>query len=246
MEVGRARVTEFHGLERAVARLPWHAYAPRGGGGGVRVRAVCLRSTLYHETAVAERVRDAISGRLRGLSRSGKAVPGRGGTPTGGGEVAGVAPLDVLVRLTGDDASFLVDAAGAAAPMHQRGWRGAATSTCMRESTAAACVARVAARIDADAAAGGCGGGDGEAWWQRGVWDAFCGSGTLLLEAADAAGARPPGLPLPRTFAFQQWPTHEERAYAAYVRAATQVRMPCATLRGRAHAGGCFSVLWVC
>ena len=218
MEVGRApRVREFHALERVVGRAPWHAYAGRRAP--VRVRATSLRSALYHEGAIEERVGDAITARLRGLSRSGAVRPGRG--PSTAQEDGGDgAPLDVLVRVTDDEVSLLVDVAGRGAPLHMRGWRAATTSTCMRETAAAACVAHVSARIAADAAAGRGGGGDAHdatEWCRHGVWDAFCGSGTLLLEAADAAGLRGAGRPLPRTFAFEAWPIHDRAKYAAFL-----------------------------
>jgi putative N6-adenine-specific DNA methylase len=52
------------------------------------------------------------------------------------------------------------------------------------------------------------------AQWNPGepIWDVMCGSGTLLIEAAEMAGGLAPGRN--RTFAFEQFPSHAWKALA--------------------------------
>lgn len=98
---------------------------------------------------------------------------------------AGAAEL--LVRTEGPRATLSVDAAGA--PLYRRGWRARVGAAPLRETVAAA-ILRAA-------------GWDGE----RAFLDPMCGSGTLAIEAALAAGRRAPGLG--RRFAFEDLPGHD-------------------------------------
>lgn len=93
----------------------------------------------------------------------------------------------LLVRAEGARATISVDAAGA--PLFRRGWRARVGAAPLRETIAAAML-RAA-------------GWDGE----RPFLDPMCGSGTLAIEAALAAGRRAPGLG--RRFAFEDLPGHD-------------------------------------
>ncbi len=102
----------------------------------------------------------------------------------------------VHLRLDHDEVTVSVDAAGER--LHKRGWRQDVGAAPLRETLAAACL-----RLSG---------------WAPGqtLWDPFCGSGTLVVEAAAMAA----GLPAPtaeRGFAFELWPTHDAAAYAAFV-----------------------------
>jgi putative N6-adenine-specific DNA methylase len=107
---------------------------------------------------------------------------------------AGAAELQV--RTEGPRATISVDAAGA--PLFRRGWRARVGAAPLRETIAAAMLR--AARWDGE----------------RVFLDPMCGSGTLAIEAALAAGRRAPGLD--RRFAFEDLPGHDP-ARTARIRA---------------------------
>lgn len=120
-------------------------------------------------------------------------------------------PQIIHVRITGDRVQASVDASGER--LHRRGQRTLVGKAPLRETLAAALV-RMAMH------------------YRKGpidtLWDPFCGSGCILLEWAErqrglAAGRH-------RHFAFEHWPIHDERAYAAYLRE-REARRPM-TVRG--------------
>jgi putative N6-adenine-specific DNA methylase len=94
---------------------------------------------------------------------------------------------ELKVRTEAGRATVSVDAAGA--PLFRRGWRARVGAAPLRESLAAGIL--LAARWAGD----------------RPFLDPMCGSGTLAIEAALAAGRRAPGLG--RTFAFEAFPGHD-------------------------------------
>jgi putative N6-adenine-specific DNA methylase len=98
---------------------------------------------------------------------------------------AGTAEL--RVRTAGESAVISVDAAGE--PLFRRGWRARVGAAPLRETLAAGNLLAS--------------GWDGE----RPFLDPMCGSGTLAIEAALAAGRRAPGLG--RAFAFERLPGHD-------------------------------------
>lgn len=100
-------------------------------------------------------------------------------------------PVRVFVRLERDRVTVSVDAAGEL--LHKRGYRVHVGRAPLRENLAAACLA--AAGLPQG----------------RILWDPFCGSGTLCIEHALR-----PDTPLPRSFAFERWPSHDADAYAAW------------------------------
>lgn len=93
---------------------------------------------------------------------------------------------ELVVRTRGGGATISVDAAGA--PLHRRGWRARIGAAPLRETLAAGIL--LAAGFDAG----------------RPFLDPMCGSGTIAIEAALAAGRRAPGLG--RRFAFEDLPGH--------------------------------------
>lgn len=62
------------------------------------------------------------------------------------------------------------------------------------------------------------------AQWKPGepLWDVMCGSGTLLIEAAEMAGGLAPGRN--RTFAFEQFPSHDAERWKALARSRDAVK----------------------
>ncbi len=89
--------------------------------------------------------------------------------------------VDLRVRRDGERATISADAAGA--PLFRRGWRARVGAAPLRETLAAGLL--LACRWSGD----------------RPFLDPMCGSGTLAIEAALAAGRRAPGLG--RAFAFE-------------------------------------------
>ena len=99
----------------------------------------------------------------------------------------GAGGAELKIRTEGERATVSVDAAGA--PLFRRGWRARVGAAPLRETIAAALL--LSARWAGD----------------RPFLDPMCGSGTLAIEAALAAGRRAPGLG--RTFAFEALPGHD-------------------------------------
>lgn len=104
----------------------------------------------------------------------------------------------VLVRIQRDVATVSIDASGLA--LHKRGYRGPAGKAPMRETLAAALVA--AAEWDV----------------RRPLVDPFCGSGTILIEAAMKARRMAPGRH--RSFQFMTWPSFDPTGWERLVRGA--------------------------
>ena len=105
------------------------------------------------------------------------------------------APM-VHVRLFRDRVVVSVDASGTL--LHRRGYRIDVGVAPIRETLAAACVR--AADLSA----------------LQPVWDPFCGSGTLVIEAVAMSRALPAQDAHVTTRAFQLWPSHDEQAYGAW------------------------------
>ena len=102
---------------------------------------------------------------------------------------------------------------GDSGSLHRRGWRAAVGLAPLKENLAAGLIALT--------------GWDGD----RPLVDPFCGSGTLLIEAACAALGRAPGLlppapghvSRPRDFSFQRWPDFDPALWRQEVEAAREL-----------------------
>jgi putative N6-adenine-specific DNA methylase len=105
-------------------------------------------------------------------------------------------PQQVLVRITRDVATVSIDASGLA--LHKRGYRGAAGKAPVRETLAAALL--VAGEWDV----------------KRPLVDPFCGSGTVLIEAAMKARRMAPGRH--RSFQFMEWPSFDPAGWDRLVK----------------------------
>ena len=101
----------------------------------------------------------------------------------------------IFVRLNRDMATLSVDATGER--LHKRGYRGHVGKAPLRETLAAAIL--------------WVGGLKGQS-----IWDPFCGSGTILLEAVAFAVQRKN---LGRHFAFERWPSHPETQWERFLAA---------------------------
>jgi putative N6-adenine-specific DNA methylase len=143
-------------------------------GRPLALRVTCHKSRLYHSGAVAQRVAGAIGDRL------GQAPPLESFDQSSGKPL----PQLVLVRLERDLCTISLDSSGAG--LHRRGYRLATAKAPLRETLAAAML--LASGWDGSAS----------------LWDPFCGSGAIPIEAACLAQNLAPGRS--RRFAFMDWP----------------------------------------
>lgn len=200
------RAMAFHELERAARKVEWARIL--GPGRAFRLRVTTRKSRLYHSDAVAERVRDAVL----------RAVPAAVYADDAGGDdgdaeswlppemdaAAGEEPQLFLVRFDHDRCTISADSSGAL--LHRRGYRQAVARAPLRETLAAAML--VGAGYDPT----------------RPLVDPFCGSGTLLIEAALMARRIAPGLG--RAFAAEHWPETPPAAWLGARAACEAERLP--------------------
>lgn len=116
VRIGSFSAPNFEALSEGLKRLPWSAYLDRDALPPVDVS--CAKSSLYHDDAVAERLRDFFV--ARGGVQESDALP------------------TVHVRIVNDAAVVSVDASGDG--LHRRGLRPAVLRAPLRETYAAACL----------------------------------------------------------------------------------------------------------
>ena len=169
LEAGVFDASDFDSLFDGTASVLWEKYIPRGMGLKVsKVRSSASR--LKAETSIQSIVHKAIAERLcryYGVNR----LPG--GDTDKRGE-SGIKQAEVRVFIEKDKASILLDISGD--PLFKRGYRLAGGIAPLRESTAAAILLL--------------------SGWRRKfpLYDPFCGSGTIVIEAALYAWDQAPGL----------------------------------------------------
>jgi len=111
------------------------------------------------------------------------------------------ADLGIYVHLFRDRCTVLTDTSGDS--LHKRGWRLHQGRAPLSETLAAALVLA-------------------SGWDRRSpLLDPFCGSGTILIEAALIAGNVAPGI-FRRGFGFERWPGHDEAGWKALLAEARQ------------------------
>ena len=150
-------------------------------GRAISLRVTCHKSRLYHSGGVAERVAAAIQERL---GQDISLQPFDQGS-------AEALPQLVLVRLEHDLCTISLDSSGVS--LHRRGYRLATAKAPLRETLAAGIL--LASGWDGSAS----------------LWDPFCGSGTILIEAAWLALGLAPGRL--RRFAFMDWPGYDPQRW---------------------------------
>jgi len=158
----------FSDLRRRAGRLPWEEYLKPGEA--VSLRVSCRQSRLFHSGAVAEKVLEAIGGRLGQIPPVGSLAEERGRT---------ISQL-IFIRLSENRFEFWVDSSGAL--LHRRGYRLATAKAPLRETLASAML--MASEWDTTSP----------------VLDPFCGAGTIAIEAARMARKIPPGSSRPFAF----------------------------------------------
>jgi putative N6-adenine-specific DNA methylase len=183
--VGEVDAREFAVLRRRAGALPWESFVPPGAT--IRVKASAARCRLRHTGALEETVALAVADRL---ARRGGASPR---AKVGAAADTPPAEVLVLVRGVGDRFTLRIDASGEL--LHRRGWRPDGGAAPLRETLAAALLAL--------------------AGWAPAtpLVDPCCGSGTILIEAAQRALHHAPGLG--RRFAIEAWPCADPEASRA-------------------------------
>ena len=169
LELANFPAADFDALFEAVSAIPLENFIPRGMGLKVaKVRSSA--SQLKAETSIQAVVHKAAAQRLcdrYGISR----LPG--GTMDGNGQNE-VKEAELRVFMEKNRASILLDISGE--PLFKRGYRPVGGIAPLRETTAAAMILL--------------------SQWKRKfpLYDPFCGSGTIVIEAALYAWDKAPGL----------------------------------------------------
>lgn len=183
VRVAAFRATAFHELERAARKIEWARFI--AAHGAFRLRVTAKKSRLYHSDAIAQRVAEsvvravpsAVAVALKGKDDEGEAIDSPDASAVDASQL-------IVVRFDRDHCTISVDSSGEL--LHRRGYRQAVARAPLRETLAATMLAAV--RYDAS----------------RPLVDPFCGSGTVVIEAAMLARDIAPGLQ--RGFAAESWP----------------------------------------
>lgn len=176
------------------------------------VKVVSFRSRLYHTRLVEDAVWAAVGAARIGRRSGEEECPSPGSSSpapvlaTKGTERSFPTAPDLRVSLRHNECQVSIGATGL---LHLRGYRKAIGDAPLRETLAAACVlATPFLRRLAIAAH------EGE---ELVVWDPFCGSGSLLLEALGIAMGLPPGSDSKR-YPFASFPDFNKEAYEELIR----------------------------
>jgi len=188
------RIKEFEALtfadfERLTSDLPWHRFLePKQP---FKLKISCAKSKLYHEDALAERLAAWIN-EATGALWSPKATDGEA----------------QIFIVRGWHDRFTISADGSGDHLHRRGYRQEIGKAPLRETIAASllCASGWIPSVEE-------GVGRGAATRYKApaeaLTDPFCGSGTIVIEAALAARKIPPAMANPklnpRDFAFMRW-----------------------------------------
>jgi putative N6-adenine-specific DNA methylase len=180
VRLAQFRAISFAELEKQSRLIPWDTVVARGAA--VALRVTCRKSRLYHSDAVAERIARDLTERLEAMI----VAPNSDDEDPRNTDHASRTTASQLIVVRFDHDRCTVSADSSGAHLHQRGYRTSVTEAPMRETLAAALIMA-------------------SGWDQRSpLFDPFCGSGTIPIEAAMmAAGIAPGSL---REFRFTQWP----------------------------------------
>lgn len=194
VKAGEFYASTFPEFCRKASRIPWEKFLNPGQPIAFKVDSV--KSRLYHEAAVAQRLAEAIEGRLRSPCPVGKFKEEASARP----------PQLITARVEKNLVSIGVDSSGE--PLHRRGYRLASAKAPIRETLASALV--LASGWDLASP----------------LIDPFCGSGTIVIEAALMARKAAAGMT--RKFAFMDWPGFDARAWDAMLADAGKWAVPAA------------------
>ena len=122
MRIARFNASNFRQLERHLAKIPWELYI--SAATDINVSATAIHSRLYHTSAIADRIRDAIYERV-GRADQAHSVA-----------IANKAVQNLLVRVVDDGFVLSLDSSGA--PLYKRGLKENVGMAPLRETLAAA------------------------------------------------------------------------------------------------------------
>jgi len=179
LEVGLFKATDFDALFEGAAAIEWEQFVPKGMGLKIaKVRS--NRSLLKAETSIQAIVHKAAAQRLctkYGMNRLPEQVMVVRKSKTNDKDSKAddaIKVAEVRVYIEKDTVSLLLDLSGD--PLFKRGYRSEGGAAPLRETTAASILLL--------------------SGWKRKfpIYDPFCGSGTILIEAAMYAWDMAPGL----------------------------------------------------
>lgn len=181
----RGQVTDSRSLYALAQRVDWRGSLPPRLT--IAVSAFTSDRALADSRHIALVVKDAIVDAQRG----GGPVPQRGSGPQRGASARSNVDrrnpdVPIVVHIAGGVAEISLDTSGR--PLHERGYRTRAGGAPLRETLAAGMILH--------------------AGWdcRRPLLDPFCGSGTIVIEAAMLAAQIDPGA-LGREYAWKRWPS---------------------------------------
>jgi putative N6-adenine-specific DNA methylase len=165
LEAALYKAVDFDALFEGAAAVAWEQIVPKGMGLKV-VKVRTNRSQLKAETTIQAMVHKAAAQRLCAKYKIDRLPQSGVNTP--------VKTAEVRVYIEKDIVSLLVDLSGE--PLFKRGYRSEGGAAPLRETTAASILLL--------------------SGWKRKfpIYDPFCGSGTILIEAAMYAWDMAPGL----------------------------------------------------
>jgi putative N6-adenine-specific DNA methylase len=229
------RIKEFESLtfadfERQAADLPYARFLEPGQG--FKLKVSCAKSKLYHEDALAER--------LAGWITKATGSPWR--------PEASDADAQIFI-VRGWHDRFTISADGSGEHLHRRGYRQEVSKAPLRETIAASllCASGWIPSVEE-------GTGRGAAVRYKvpsqPLTDPFCGSGTIVLEAALAARKIPPAMANPklnpRPFSFWRWPSFDADEFTKTVESLRSKVLDKAPmeLRGSDRDDGAVAAAW--
>lgn len=217
------RIKEFEAMtfadfERESSDLPWRRFlAPKQA---FKLKVSCAKSKLYHEDAIAQRLAGWIE------------------ESTGGQWFPGAADGDAQIFLVrGWHDRFTLSADGSGDHLHRRGYRQEISKAPLRE-TVASSLLYASGWIPSVEEGKGRGAAVRYKAPEGDLTDPFCGSGTIVIEAALAARKIPPGMANPRweprAYAFQRWAAFDPEEWTKTVESLKSHILPkvSMTLRG--------------
>eukprot|EP00928_Gymnodinium_smaydae_P030281 TRINITY_DN22560_c0_g2_i1.p1 TRINITY_DN22560_c0_g2~~TRINITY_DN22560_c0_g2_i1.p1 ORF type:complete len:488 (-),score=56.07 TRINITY_DN22560_c0_g2_i1:3-1466(-) len=197
-------------LEAGLERLPWEDCLRLQDEpcSTPLVKATSMKSRLFHTRMIEQRVAVAVDeARYQRKKTPSVACDDNGdavaesGTQTGRTSVGKAIAPTIHVQLRHDECHVSIGASGL---LHQRGYRKAVGDAPLRETLAAACVmsSSFMQRLTAATYSGE----------EVVLWDPFCGSGTMILEALAIALGQPPG-DHTKAYPFKTFPCHDNELY---------------------------------
>jgi putative N6-adenine-specific DNA methylase len=199
VRIARFEADTFATLQAGLRRLDWAKWIAPTTTVDLRA-ASSAASTLYHSGAIEERAAEVMAAAGYPIAVRAPSEPtettetteptGPTGTTPPGEGITG--PVQVVhLRLAKNVVLVSIDASGA--PLYRRGWRIDTGKAPLRETLAAALVLH-------------------SGWNRKAAFvDPFCGSGTIVIEAALLARRMAPGRN--RAFAFEHWPSFDEAGW---------------------------------